>query len=217
MHKNISVFPRLLTGIIDFGLFLGLIIINYYFLIVWQVKININHFYYFLFFSSIIAAILFIWIPLFFQARTIGMLILRTQFLPVKKEISTIKLVLKKAQLTFFMWLLLVIIFLITVRPDNFHEFSKYHQNFNYQDWSLNIGLRTISSLLGLWILLTFINLFSVIWSIKNLSLLDKLTETRLVWIKHFENKEKLENVKLIPYKKKNQEIIWHIKRSEDE
>lgn len=210
LHKNANFWTRFATNLIDIIIFIGSVFLQYYFLIVAKGNLKIN-FYIFLIFSNLTALILFLVLPSFLEGRTLGMVINHVQFIHINKKEKLViwKLILFKAIFNFWLWLLISIIFVGLIKPtelENFKDATNEEINNNYR---FIIAKRIVSALSSLLFLFTLINYLMVIGKKNKIGLLDIISKTRIVYLKHYKKEELSEMIKLIPFKNNNQEFKY--------
>lgn len=210
-HKNINVWYRLLINLFDFGLFVTLTILNYYFLMVHKGVVKAINFYSFIIFSTVILLVLFLLIPLFYSSRTIGMLIFRVQIIPAKKMTPwALKLLpLRRNAFALIFWFLIILIPLTLVMPNEFNDFSQFIIKKHEGNYRFQIASKLIIFLSGFWFTLILINYIMEMASRTRLGLFDRSTNTRVTYLKHYSQSSYLDEIKLLPFKSNNEAVIY--------
>ncbi|WP_027120628.1 RDD family protein [Mycoplasmopsis lipofaciens] len=206
IHKNISFWYRFLLNLIDFSLFLILITINYWFLFVKNANNHYKEFITFNLISITICLVLFLLIPLVFQGRTIGMIVLQTQLLyDIKNKNNFYKTILKKSIITCFYYIFIIIILIILIWPKDIDEFKQITNNIrSSKNFKLIMTNRLIYTLSSIWFLLIAIHYGMLIVRKDNRSLFDFISDSRIVYLKHFEIKKIINKQKLMPFRHNN-------------
>ncbi len=188
-----------------------------------------NDYFYFLWLFILILSlsILYILIPLICDGKTIGMM-----FLKLKLNYNNQKkyyVILKRTELGAFLWIFVIIIFMCFVWPTTINKMiiTNYIQdhlkNFNhlspnelenlqnkYQWTLLEICFYSIPSVLSpIVILIQLFSLMSILFRQKRLSLIDKITNSEIVYSNKYINIVKEEKIEIEPEKNIVYPIIW--------
>lgn len=206
-HKNINVWIRFLYNIIDLSLFLGVNALCYYLLFINKNSITAANYYGFIAISFVYDLIFFMFIPWMFNYRTIGMIITRVQVLGNNQP--TWKVLLKRGEFTFWYWALCLLIPLLLVMPNEIETFKQTILRNDLSNQRLVIANKLLETLSGFWVFLTLINYVLNLARADHLSLFDKWTNTRVVYLKHYQI-DSLESNKLIPFESQNEKVTIH-------
>ncbi|MBZ4204101.1 hypothetical protein [Mycoplasma tauri] len=219
LHKNVTFWIRLFYRVFDIFCFISLVILSFYLTISKKFNVDENSFilkYYLFWILSVIqAAILFVLIPFFLDGRTLGMLISRVQLLldnsnndyQKDNNLKKIRIIcyLKRSVFSFLIWFFIVILILFCVRHNEVKLFLEYIKNNNSSSkFSFAFANNFLKIFLSIYILFLTIDLLSIIVSKKRIGIIDLLSNSRVVWIKHYNPISSLES-KLVPFYNKNE------------
>nr|WP_234778447.1 hypothetical protein [Mycoplasmopsis meleagridis] len=211
---------RFLANIIDLIIFFFFVICQYLFLVIMGKNLIIG-IYVFIALSTLTSIIFFILIPLFLNARTIGYLILRLQYLSLEKNkyLPIYKIVLKKAVFSSFFWIFICFVFVCLIYPNDFNNFKnaisleKVAENSNPR---FLIAYKILTTIISFFILLFSFNYISILVKRNRIAILDYVSGTRIVYMKHIQNANLQKDIKLIPYRAKNEKIVYFFKEKND-
>ncbi|WP_338822394.1 hypothetical protein [Mycoplasmopsis felifaucium] len=216
-HKNVSFWIRCVYGLLDVISFTSLLYVSFYFLIESPFKIHkaISAINYYLFWSFSIgfSFILYLLIPLFWDGRTLWMIICRVQVLfnnPIKQDnLSKFKLIFYRSILTFGVWLFIASLYLCLIYPKDFNNFVIFLNSNNKEAFSLrfNIVFGLVSSFIGLLVAFRIVDLAFMILTKRKIGLIDLGTNSRITYIKHYKTDLK-DKIVLIPFKIQNQTYL---------
>ncbi|WP_235750750.1 hypothetical protein [Mycoplasmopsis agalactiae] len=119
---------------------------------------------------------------------------------------SLIKSYLLRSLFSFWIWLFLVLLILAFIMPwqiDNFYKFLLSPINTDNAPINFIFLERFLQTIVGLYFLFLFIDTLVIIVNKKNLGIVDSLSGSRIVWIKHYDNDESI-MPKLVPFKADN-------------
>ncbi|VEU77852.1 RDD family protein [Mycoplasmopsis columbinasalis] len=212
LHKNANFWSRLCGHWLDFLCFCALVLPHYWFLVG---QGTTNHFslkfYLFICVSNLDAAILFVGIPYLTAGRTVGMLINRLQFIAQTKatKFNLHKIIWQKAIFSCGFWLLTSLLFIILIYPQDFAAFKEAVVKRDTSNFRYTIAARLIGSISVLGLLLSTLNYIMILVKKNKLGFTDFFTNTRTVYLKHY-NKELLNTmVRLIPFKHSHQSYTF--------
>ncbi|QBF34488.1 hypothetical protein EG856_00900 [Mycoplasmopsis phocirhinis] len=211
LHKNVSFWRRFASNLIDFFIFVSLIIG------LWKIlnfnstnnEIKIASWYTFLIFSWLISLNLFVVIPFFWNYRSLGLILTRLQILIKTKKNKLVKCLIIYG-FNFGFYSLIILIMLVGIQTSQIQNL--YVQNIsalNNLDLNLVFIARIISVLTGVWTLLILLNYALILATKKHSGLFEKIFSYRVVYIKHFNQNDKFNQIKLVPFKTKKVEIIF--------
>ncbi|WP_161792741.1 hypothetical protein [Mycoplasmopsis meleagridis] len=209
-----------MANIIDLIIFFFFVICQYLFLVIMGKNLVIG-IYVFIALSILTSIIFFILIPLFLNARTIGYLILRLQYLSLEKNkyLPIYKIVLKKAVFSSFFWIFICFVFVCLIYPSDFNNFKnsisleKVAENSNPR---FLIAYKILTTIISFFILLFSFNYISILVKRNRIAILDYVSGTRIVYMKHIQDANLQKDIKLIPYRAKNEKIVYFFKEKND-
>ncbi|MBZ4203804.1 hypothetical protein LAD70_02510 [Mycoplasma sp. CH-Wi4] len=112
---------------------------------------------------------------------------------------------LKRSVFSFWIWFFIVILILFCVRHNEVKLFLEYIKNNNSSSkFSFAFANNFLKIFLSIYILFLTIDLLSIIVSKKRIGIIDLLSNSRVVWIKHYNPISSLES-KLVPFYNKNE------------
>ncbi|VEU75192.1 RDD family [Mycoplasmopsis maculosa] len=211
LHKNVSFWRRLFQRFIDIFLFFALIFISFYFIVIFNQKkgLKISSYYSFLIVSLFISLFYFLFIPLFYKLKTIGMLITNVQFILNNKTKNKIKYLffIKRLIFTLFISIFIILIFLFFIYPSDLPTFLTFLSKRSNTKFKFLLVEKLISITMSILAFLFFADVLFLAVNKKKISIFDYLTQSRLVYIKHF-NISKTKKTVLLPFKSKNVNFI---------
>lgn len=224
LHKNANFWIRLLYRTLDLITFLGLVVLTFFLLFVWRSNTGtVSNLNYYLFWalSFIYSSVLFILIPYSFEGRTIWMIATRVQILieyseegaekPTKKDFYITYF--KRSIFSFFVWFIVIFANLTLIRQSEINDYIKYLNTFYINQKKEDFPKRflILSKFLQTFISLVFFihigDLLAILISKKHKGLIDNLSNSRVVWIKHYKKEDSKNMPTLIPFEAKNEEV----------
>ncbi|CAL58998.1 hypothetical protein MBOVJF4428_00332 [Mycoplasmopsis agalactiae] len=214
LHKNVNFWIRLFYRLLDLITFFSLITLLSYLCVIKATNnkhIPPLNYYYFWFSTIIVSLALFLIIPFTFEGRTVWMIAFRVQILCASntENKSTKKLLTKsyllRSLFSFWIWLFLVLLVLTFIMPWQVDDFYKFLISPKTDNAPINFIFleRFLQTIVGLYFLFLFIDTLVIIVNKKNLGIIDSLSSSRIVWIKHYSNDENI-MPKLLPFKADN-------------
>nr|WP_233749788.1 hypothetical protein [Mycoplasmopsis agalactiae] len=122
---------------------------------------------------------------------------------------STKKLLTKsyllRSLFSFWIWLFIVLLVFAFIMPWQIDNFYKFLISPKTDNDPINFIFleRFLQTIVGLYFLFLFIDILVIIVNKKNLGIIDSLSSSRIVWIKHYSNDENI-MPKLLPFKADN-------------
>ncbi|VEU62419.1 RDD family protein [Mycoplasmopsis bovirhinis] len=209
MHKNSGFFKRFLANIIDLTLFTSLILLLFYFLTFSKKAPFLPSqgvFYFGVIFILISIMLIYLLIPIVFKGKTIGLWLLKLKIIDTKTKSFKYVLVIKRNYFLSFYFGIVVILILSFLSPQSFVINNK-NQIALKDDLYHQIILRIITMLLSINFLLVLAGYFMLLVSKRNLTLIDLLTETRIVEDKKLQ--QLISEIKFLPQKNTRRKFVY--------
>ncbi|UUD36631.1 RDD family protein [Mycoplasmopsis citelli] len=199
MFENSGFWRRFICNLLDFLISLAVIIFIFYFLAPLNVeklqKISFRFYGSFLL-CLVWIALYFIFIPLYFNKQTLFQSIFNLKMINLNNQNISLKTFLIRNLFNGGFWIIVFSTFMILIQVNDFdlNKLPNLKNTFGNQ-----IKQNIVAVLISYWFLLHFITNISIIINKKRLSIIDKITHTRVV-INKYKAVIKPQELKLIPY-----------------
>ncbi|UUM19587.1 MULTISPECIES: RDD family protein [unclassified Mycoplasma] len=197
MYENSGFWRRFICNLFDFLISAVVIFVIFYFLIPTKENFYNNTYYYGSFSLCILwIMIYFILVPIIFNKQTLFQKLFNLKTLDQSGKKINFKTFIIKNLFNGAFWIVILVLFISLIKLSDFN--NQDLTNLKSGFWN-DIKKNLIAILISYWFLLQFIANISIILNKSRLSIIDKITHTRVV-INKYKNIIKNEELKLIPY-----------------
>ncbi|EFF41281.1 RDD family protein [Mycoplasmopsis alligatoris] len=211
-YKNSNFWFRLLANVIDFVINFAFVILMYV-LILFKKEFSTPGFVAFGITSIIFIFTYYVVFPILTVSATIGQYVCKIKMITNNKELILNRDILKRNIFGAFYW---IVIFLIMLSFFSNKDLKEIIARKNEENTTLdNIGIALVSGLSGNWFTIVFLNYVLFLFSKKKLAVLDKLSNSRIVYTKKVLITKNDEQI-LIPTKVIEREIIYIRNKNEE-
>ncbi|AMD81045.1 hypothetical protein MCANPG14_02481 [Mycoplasmopsis canis PG 14] len=186
MYKNSGFFKRFIANIIDLSIAISLILLIFYLLTknINKVALPSASVFYFSSLSAIIVSLLvYLFIPVFFEGKTIGLIILKLKIINSHTKNYSFSSIIKRNLFTSIYFSAVIIFIMLFLAPNSFVVLDKNGQNIlSIKDDIYHlIIMRIITVFLSIGFFISMVGYLFVIFKPNRLSIVDWLSETRIV------------------------------------
>ncbi|ADE19845.1 RDD family protein [Mycoplasma crocodyli] len=204
-YKNSSFWYRLLANMIDFIIVISLIIMFYVFTL-YKKDFNQVAFIAFCILSSFLLMTYYVVMPILMFSSTIGQHICKIKMITNEKDEMLNRDILKRNIFGAFYWTLILIIMGSYFSAHPLKEIIK--QAEKDRKWIDNLMIALVSTLSANWFTINFANYLFILFSKKRLALLDRFSNSRVVYKKQIYIEE-IKNFILVPSKVQKRNIVF--------